>query len=382
MDSTFILDLWQIVLLFGTFQGLFLSLILLISRKGNRAANRFLSGMILVVTFKVFVYLTTETELYLLTPHLIGLAIPSLFLMGPFYYFYALSILNGQSSFSLKDTIHFFPFVCYLVYYSDFYLLDAASKINYIKSSLEVEYYQFGVTDMLFISVLIIHMIIYTYISWTYLAQYKHKLAQTSSDSNVLKIEWFKTVSLVFISYLTIYFIFLLTLVWFGSYTKTLDEITALVHTFLIHILGYLTIMKGELFSENILKNPSGKYSTSGLNETKSNEILSKLLTEMELEKPFLQSDLKIDELASQLQVAPHHLSQVINQKLNTNFFKFINQYRVEEAKKLLVDPSFSHYSILGIGLEAGFNNKASFNRTFKKQTGQSPSEFVKFERV
>jgi AraC-like DNA-binding protein len=76
--------------------------------------------------------------------------------------------------------------------------------------------------------------------------------------------------------------------------------------------------------------------------------------------------------------MVPNHLSQVINAELNKSFFDFINEYRIAEAKRRLLDGRFEHYSILAIALEVGFNNKASFNRVFKKHTRMTPSDFVK----
>ncbi|MEL6256529.1 MAG: helix-turn-helix domain-containing protein [Bacteroidota bacterium] len=72
------------------------------------------------------------------------------------------------------------------------------------------------------------------------------------------------------------------------------------------------------------------------------------------------------------------YLSQIINQKEGKNFFDFINGYRVEEVKRNLADPNFDHFSILGIGLEAGFKSKSTFNAVFKKMTGHTPTAYKK----
>jgi AraC-like DNA-binding protein len=96
----------------------------------------------------------------------------------------------------------------------------------------------------------------------------------------------------------------------------------------------------------------------------------------MEHERPFTDGDLTIQKLAAQLSVPSHHLSQVINERLNQTFSDFINSYRVEEAKRRLLDPAAKHLSILGIAEEVGFNSKSSFNSVFKKHTNMTPSEF------
>ncbi|WP_449397875.1 helix-turn-helix domain-containing protein [Chryseobacterium wanjuense] len=68
----------------------------------------------------------------------------------------------------------------------------------------------------------------------------------------------------------------------------------------------------------------------------------------------------------------------MINAGFQKNFFQYVNEYRIEHAKKLLKDNSKNKLSILGIAYESGFNSKTSFNTTFKKLTNQTPSEFKK----
>ena len=98
----------------------------------------------------------------------------------------------------------------------------------------------------------------------------------------------------------------------------------------------------------------------------------------MEVEKPFLKNKITLQEIASALDIPNHHLSQVLNDKIKQNFFDFINGYRIEALKEKLKDPKSKHLTILGIANECGFNSKASFNRIFKKNTGLTPSEYLK----
>ena len=117
-------------------------------------------------------------------------------------------------------------------------------------------------------------------------------------------------------------------------------------------------------------------YNKSGLSEEKINEIASSLLIIMQNDKPYLKSNLSLSDLALLNGVSAHNLSEVINTKLNKSFYDFINQYRVDEVKKMLNDVKYENYSLLSIGFEAGFNSKTSFNTIFKKFTGTTPSEY------
>ena len=118
------------------------------------------------------------------------------------------------------------------------------------------------------------------------------------------------------------------------------------------------------------------KYEKSQLTPERSERYLNRLLQFMEEERPFTDGDLTIQKLADKLSIPTPHLSQTINERQGKSFPDFINTYRVEEAKKKLLDPAFKHLSVLGIAEEVGFSSKSSFNSVFKKHTGTTPSEF------
>jgi YesN/AraC family two-component response regulator len=92
-------------------------------------------------------------------------------------------------------------------------------------------------------------------------------------------------------------------------------------------------------------------------------------------QKPFLKNDLRLSDLADSIGVSSHELSQHINREFKMNFYDFINGYRVEEAKKLLRQNP-ANPKMLAVAFDVGFNSKATFNRVFKKLTGQTPSAF------
>jgi AraC-like DNA-binding protein len=91
--------------------------------------------------------------------------------------------------------------------------------------------------------------------------------------------------------------------------------------------------------------------------------------------------DLTLNSLAEKLSIPSHHLSQIINESLRQNFFEFVNTHRVEEAKKLLLDPANRHLNLAEIGYEAGFNSVSSFNAVFKKFVQMTPSRYQKNRR-
>lgn len=103
-----------------------------------------------------------------------------------------------------------------------------------------------------------------------------------------------------------------------------------------------------------------------------------KVTAGMEQQKHYLKHNLNIEEFSKRIDLPIKDVSLVINKHYGTNFFEFINKYRVEEAKRLLVDPNYADKTILDILLQAGFNSKSAFHRFFNRLVGMSPSEYRK----
>ncbi len=102
------------------------------------------------------------------------------------------------------------------------------------------------------------------------------------------------------------------------------------------------------------------------------------LLTYMVEEQPFLAPDLSLRSLAERIEIHPNQLSWLLNDRLGKNFNQFINHYRVEHFKELVVDEANSHISLLGLAYESGFNSKTVFNTYFKKEVEMTPKEWLK----
>lgn len=122
----------------------------------------------------------------------------------------------------------------------------------------------------------------------------------------------------------------------------------------------------------------SRKYERSGLKEEYAKKIVNDVLEYMDDEKPYLNSSFTIYDLANDLNVSRHYVTQVLNQKLHKNFYTFVNEYRVKEFKRQLQDPQNGHYTIMALAFESGFNSKSSFNTVFKQLEKMTPSEFRK----
>ncbi|TAG58547.1 MAG: AraC family transcriptional regulator [Cytophagales bacterium] len=117
------------------------------------------------------------------------------------------------------------------------------------------------------------------------------------------------------------------------------------------------------------------------LNAEQLSKLSAQLFSLMEKDKLFLDNDLSLPTVAEKLGIGIHEASFLINETTKDNFYTFVNKYRVEEAKKLLVSPQMDKLNILGIAFSSGFNSKTTFNTTFKNIVGISPSQYSKEQK-
>lgn len=125
-------------------------------------------------------------------------------------------------------------------------------------------------------------------------------------------------------------------------------------------------------------KNVISKYSSSTLTESEMTSIFNQVTQLFENEKVYLDPNLKILHLSERLQISVHKISQTINTKTKKSFHDFVNEFRVNHFKELLSDFDNKKYTILALGIESGFNSKATLNRAFKQHLGVTPKQFRK----
>jgi len=120
---------------------------------------------------------------------------------------------------------------------------------------------------------------------------------------------------------------------------------------------------------------PPMKYQRSALDTEQASRIADKINDIMSKEKLYLDSNLSLQKLSNHLVISPNYISQTLNETLCTNFFDFINKWRIEAAKPRILA---NQDSVLNVALEVGFNARSSFYKAFKQETGTTPSEFRK----
>src|SRR5688572_14284419 len=374
-------NIWAIIILFGAAQGLFLAVFLFVKPQ-NRDANKWLALLLTVISLHLIEYAANIAGITLQYPIFIAITYPLLFCVGPFYYVYCRYLLDKNYSTSFKSALHFLPSLIVLLMMLPFYSMADETKINFIKGLSTNGIMKIPTGQLVFMGAHVIQTVTYIFAAYKFIGKKEEELKNFSSDVFVLKkLGWLNSFSFYFSIYFLLYFILVVLLTFINSFQIQLDYILLLITSLSIYAIGYSAISHPEIFKAIPgLELPSFEPGKKiPVNESRNSSqfpgLKEKLLQYMDSNKPYLKSDLKISELADSLGVPYYQLSQLINDEFLVNFYDFINKYRVEEAKKLLIEDT-NNYKILAIAYEVGFNSKATFNRVFKKFTQLTPSEF------
>jgi len=163
-----------------------------------------------------------------------------------------------------------------------------------------------------------------------------------------------------------------------------ISELFGVINQIYFLILGYIFVYLFLNFPASIYESKlefevpeKDKYKHSKLDRSEALYQLNRMNEYMITKKPYLDSELSIQELSKSMELPVNLISEIINNIVNQNFYDYVNNFRVEEFKLLANEPANNHLKILALAYEAGFKSKTTFNTTFKKITGQTPSEYI-----
>jgi AraC-like DNA-binding protein len=397
-------NMLPVLLLFGVAQGLFLAFVVAGIKKGNRKANRILAGILVLFSIDLTQGFLSVTYALAKIPCLIGVNWPLAFLYGPLVYFYVQTLTASRRDASRwRLSAHFMPTALLYLYLLPSYLADPELKARaWIVQNGIFKNYTHTVDPILY--VLIFQIAGYLVLSLYLLKVHSIKIRQNFSSIETISLAWLKNLIFAFIGLLCIYAFYAVSSQFFGIY-KEAEYLFHFITAVLIYVFAYKGIQQPEIFAlqgytpardgiganDGPAEQPAAssdkgqsteaidcadKYRKSALTEEQAEKILDRLALIMEKEKTYREMGLTLPTLAHMLDVSQHHLSQVINGKLNKSYFDFVNEYRVEDAKRAIIAPDADRFSILGIAMEAGFNSKSAFYTAFKKHTGMTPTQF------
>lgn len=291
-------------------------------------------------------------------------------------WFYVLTLTDSKRKFERRDWLLFVPSIVYLIF--RFFLF--AQSLEF-KTWFNDNYYQPVVNPFVTVTEFVWNLSFLCF-SIAHYRKYRAWLNENFSDTERIKFDWLRNFLYIFT------FIFILGAVFdfTGSFLFPLSYIQYFYFEMILALVTYYLAIAGYLRSQTMKLNfteaesekieAATEEKKSLLPENELENLKNKLQNLMETEKPFLDSQLTLSNLAKQLGVNTTVLSHVVNSGFDKNFNDFVNEFRIAEVKNKLQNGAAGNSNLLGIAFDSGFNSKATFNRAFKKFTGVSPKEF------
>ena len=345
-----------LLFLVSTSVGFFLAFVLFMKRKAN-GGNVFLSILLFLFSISIADSVLYWTDYYLVQPDLLGISLSFALFFGPLYYAYAITSLSKAKRPKYWCLPHMIPGMLYLLYLLPFHLTFGPDKLEAIQA-----WYRDPVNMVVAPLAKIISLVVYGWGVWLFLKREKNHSPQ-----------WLRRATAMFLAYavLLTFYDFLVVL---GILQIQWDYVISAAMVVFIYYIGYLGFSSSKLMDG--LK-PNGKYRSTTLTNAASEHIFEKLSLYLEQHKPYLNPEMRQPQLAQELSLTTHQLSQVINKRAQMSFPDLVNSYRVNEAKALILKGERS----IDVAYAVGFNNKTSFYKAFKRFTGLTPNEFKKQKR-
>ncbi len=299
----------------------------------------------------------------------------SRYAVAPALYLSVLHYTAVNKQLKWLEYLHFLPFMCFLIFTLIWVLAPGFTLYNHSAVS---SVFKFVLPVVIRLSIPL-QLIVYWFVSYRMLQRHFTNVRQIVSDTAPVNLQW------------------LLHLLW-GILFMIVLSVTAIMPSHLLRTilpLGYLAATayityyllaqkevypyeEAQLTSLDLIVHPVEEKSKARLSTQIMDDLKAKLIYLMETERMFLNSELSLPELSETMGISPHDLSYVLNEGVGANFYQFVNAYRVAEAKQLMLSGKYAHLNILGIAYNAGFNAKTTFNTAFKRETGVSPSVFMR----
>lgn len=365
-------NLLDIILLFGISIGLFISSALLFVKKQNNKANRILAFILILAIIMLLgrlFFLRYFKDIILFR---IGTTVDiTVFIFGPLVLHFLNTLLFKNNTTKKVNVWHFIPALFYLCFAVWTYTLGIESYYNKATSGGFNKFY--FVIEILGI----VTNSFFVFKSYFTIKNYKEK-AKTNLSFNQ-NITTFANCFLgAYALSLSLWFSSFISLYVFKNYWRIINYDTVWISIPLfIYIIGFYVLTQPEIFR---LKQQSEakKPKQNRISEDKIRELKTTLNHLLKEKKIYHKSDLSLSDLAKELNISTNDLSWLINSNFDTNFYEFINKFRVEEFIKRIKNGDSQKHTISAVSLDVGFNSKSTFYKAFKLITNTTPGDYIK----
>jgi AraC-like DNA-binding protein len=379
------IGVFNVFIFLGVFQGLFLSWFFIKNGHKDKKANLYQGLLLLFLSLNIFEEWLNNTGYIVKVLPITNFSEPTNFTFAPLLYLYVISSLNPEGK--RKEWVHFILAMFWLIYMVFQFIQPNEIKYN---SYIDTKHPDWGYLNVpfkisddpigirMYINQLTaIQLIIYLTAVIVVIIRKLRSLGQTffNTDNELLIV-----LRNTLIHFLLIFLIYISTKIYFGMGSDVGGYLIATYISFMIYSTSYQVLNRSEFFNKpgSFLTFPMMKYQKSSLSEENKELILTKIRKEMEVNAYFTNNLASLSGLAKQINESSHHVSQVINEKLNKNFFELLASYRVDHAKKLIEMDKDSKLTVEELADMVGYNSKSSFNNAFKTITAKTPSEYRK----
>ena len=357
--------------LFSSLIGFFIFILLLLKKQKDKVAALLIGAFIFINAIFIFQIFLFLTNLKFRTPHIVYLSSLTIYLYGPLIYFYFKRITLNYK-FKKWDLLHLLPTAFILVLFIPVFLLPAQEKLNIM---LDVGSFDRRPYLLFTVSTKIISLVIYGYLLLRLYLKSKKKIALFTPALQ----SWLRNMVVFVEFYVVSYLVYGILIMQVQPHYNFLFHIQVGAIATMVLYIGYNSYLRPNMFAKDQkgLSQVKNKYKKSSLTPSFSKELKEKLIYLLENEKVYKKSNINLDYLAEKLDTTRHNASQVINENFNVSFFELINTYRIEETLEILKNDTEKRMNIIEVAYEVGFNNKVSFNKSFKKHLSQTPSQYI-----
>jgi AraC-like DNA-binding protein len=383
MNTTTNIDARSVFMFIGVFQGIVLSLFFLFKPSPNISANRYQGLLLLALSLCILEQTINITGYIVSVLYLTNTTEPLNLTIGPFLYLFIKRTID--KSISKKEWIHFILFFLYLGYMFTDYLQPNEYKYNSYLSAFHPEWPRLAVQTIIpddplkikkYLNLLTaVQMLFYFSMS---LIKVVKKAQQSGETIFKTDDEIIRSLRNTIFHLLTILLIFIIVKINFHG---DLGDYFIGMYVALFTLLTTFRVMNDSAYFDrttSFMDLSISKYRKSSLTEQGKQKILKNIVSELETKEYFTDNLASLSELARIIGESPHHVSQVINEKLNKSFFELLAQYRVEKAKKIITEDKGNKLTVEELSEMVGYNSKTAFNNAFRKLSGKTPSEFRK----
>lgn len=366
---------WSSLFLICIVQGLFLISLIFFKNPKKSLASKLIITLLILMVYNNLGLLIIRTPLSNYIPQVFGVQLGMTLLFGPLFYFYAKAVIDPAFRWKKKYWLHFFPYLIQL-YINLPLILAPLETWNWFLNSYLSGNLPIRLTEKITIAVQDLHLLIYVALIFRWLQSVKSSYGNAQYIISISsRTKWLKELAYCFALFsLTLISLYIYALIH-GRYNPITNYIYNFISSCIIYFISFKLILKQELIILDFTK----KYKAyKPFDNPDGDEYVQKIKALLNEEKIYTNPELKLANIADELSLPQHQLSKLINEKFGKSFNDLINEYRVQEFIERINKPEFKTYSIFGIALDVGFNTKSSFNSTFKKITGKTPSEFRK----